>query len=448
MHLPGHNPRAMQAPPRRTATAELATIFVVALLLRLGAVLALPVSPAWDGTIYERAAADIAAGRGYTLHAISPAAPARPTAFYPVGWPAALAATRALGGNRATDLLLQALLGALLAPLTVLLARRLAGSRAGRAAGWACALWPGGVLWSVSWLGEPLFAVLVSVGLVLVTRARRRHRVAALLGAALVLGAAAWVRPTAILVAPLLGLGLGWAWAPRRHTQARRATVGLAAAAVATLVSLAALAPWTTRNALEIGAPVLVSTNGGANLLLGTVGDGRFEHIPRAIDCPEGTPERERDRCRRSHAIARIGAAPVVWLARGALKLVHTFGYETSPAAQLDAALAGRARRARPVIVPLAYALVAGFYAALLLAAAWSAREVLRRPLARAALLAPIGAVALLHFVYLGGDRYHAPLVPLLCVLAAPTLTRLAARLRDEAATRTQRAGRRSARRP
>jgi hypothetical protein len=36
----------------------------------------------------------------------------------------------------------------------------------------------------------------------------------------------------------------------------------------------------------------------------------------------------------------------------------------------------------------------------------------------RAVLFAPIGAIAVLHTVYLGGDRYHAAVAPMLLALA------------------------------
>jgi hypothetical protein len=54
------------------------------------------------------------------------------------------------------------------------------------------------------------------------------------------------------------------------------------------------------------------------------------------------------------------------------------------------------------------------------------AREV--RSHARLALVAPAIALALVHAVFLGGDRYHEPLVPLFAALASPALERLAQR--------------------
>jgi hypothetical protein len=42
-----------------------------------------------------------------------------------------------------------------------------------------------------------------------------------------------------------------------------------------------------------------------------------------------------------------------------------------------------------------------------------------------AAILAPLAGTALVHAVYLGGDRYHAPTVLLLCALAAFAIVEL-----------------------
>jgi hypothetical protein len=366
----------------------------------VGLVLALPVRPRWDGAIYARAAVELAEGRGYTWRVLREGAPPIPTAFYPVGFPAWLAGLRLA---HVDALLAQAVLGALLVPIAWFLARRVGGARAGAIAAWLAALWPGGVLFSISWLAEPLFSVLAGAAVTTVLAARRRRSLAAWSLAGVVLGLAAWVRPTAL---PIAGL-LGWV-----RGRTRGAVVMLA-------IALACLAPWIVRNQRALGATL--STNAGFNLLLGTMGRGAFGEVPPALDCDPALAEADKDRCRVGLAIARIEADPIAWLGRGALKLADTFGHESTPGFYLgDAALRGDPAMLRtialvvsePAWIAIAIAAAVG---------AWCTRR--RR--STHALLAPIAALALLHFVFIGGDRYHADVAPMILALAGVGLARV-----------------------
>jgi hypothetical protein len=400
---------------RCEASRAVVGAFAVGWAVRLGVALALPLTPSWDGVVYERAAAQLAAGEGYTVRMLDPDWPwVRPTAFYPPGWPAVLSLVQPVSGTRTPDLVLQASLGALAILLSAALARRLAGPRAAALAAWLVALWPGGVLASASWMTEPLFTVALLLALLPLVGPRpptRRRLGATLALSALAFGLAAYVRPTALAVAPLALGARGWVLS--RPSPAGARWLGAAGAAALAALALLPLAPWMARNAETVGAAV-VSSNGGANLYVGTL-HARFRRIPDALDCPDGWRELERDRCRTERALARIAAEPLEWLALGGLKLAHTFGYEASPAVQLGAGLGWARPASRPRVRALA-ALGSAFWLALLLAAAAGLRR-----LDPAALppWAAIAALALTHFVFVGGDRYHLPLVPLVAALAA-----------------------------
>ncbi len=444
---------------------------LVALALRLTVGLALPLEPSWDGVVYERAATLLARGESYDLRALNPAAPAHESAFYPVGWPGALALWRAVGMPRRLDLLFAALLGALMVPLTAWLAARIAGPERARAAAWAVALWPGGILAS-PWMGETLFSLLILLALIPLTgtlrvrapdvlggsrdtphrrdgpqrwpvppprysasprrpasplapialRNRHHHaRLAPLIVSGLAFGLAAFVRPTALAIAPLAAFAAGWSADPSWR-RPRRALVGLGSALLVLALSFAVLSPWILRNAREVGAPV-ISTNGGTNLLLGTV-SARYAAMPSAIDCPYGMYELDRDRCRRRRALARIAHAPLSWLALAPFKLAHTFAYETSSAVQLGASL-GMARPTEAPAVRVLAGTATAYWLALLFAAALSLGRVRHRAL----MLAPFLALSAVHAVFIGGDRYHAPLVPLAAALASPLLASFATRV-------------------
>lgn len=446
---------------------------LVGLALRAVVGLALPIVPSWDGVVYERAATQLARGEAYDLRVLNPAAPAHRSAFYPIGWPAALAIWRMAGAPRALDPLLQAILGALAVPLAALVARRLRDRSAAVCAAWTVALWPGGIFASASWMSEPLFGLLLLLGLAPLVA---RHSTGALVAAALGLALATFVRPTALAIAPLAIGAAAWLASRRgvidrdahshtptqrtepigarpdrrkrtdpddERTTARalaeqtahearssshvlsRATRSAAAAALALAIAFAVLSPWMLRNAGAIGGAV-VSANSGANLLAGTV-SARFAHVPREVDCPRGMRELARDRCRRDRALARIASAPLSWIALAPLKLAHTFAYETSSAVQLGASLGIERPTEHPAVWALA-ALATAYWLALLTCALLSLRRTRLR--ARAVVLTPFVALALVHVAFIGGDRYHTPLVPLTAALAAPTIARAVGRVR------------------
>jgi hypothetical protein len=405
------------------AFRELLRITLLALLLRALFVALLGAGPSWDGVIYERAAEQLAHGEGYTQRVLVPSAPAKPSAFFPPGYAAVLSVLHRAAGGRALDPWFQVLCCTLLVPAAWYLGRRVAGARGGRIAAWLVALWPGGIVLSASWFTEPLFGVLLCGALLPLIYARRSQRTRALLWAALWLGLAAYVRPTSLIVTPLLGAVVGFAhlsdgWARRLPRSAAFASVALAC-------SLLPLTPWMVRNQLALGEPVLVSTNGGFNLLLGTIGEGGYGTLG-AHDCPHGMREVVVDRCRRDRAIERISQDPLSWAARGVLKVVHTLGHDSAPAQVLSEALPAGPRSERVVLLSLA---ACRSYWLVLLALAgvgYACAARYRRRLSSFWLLStPIIAMLALHFVYIGGDRYHAPFVPFMGAFAALCWVRL-----------------------
>jgi hypothetical protein len=385
----------------------------VAAMLRLLLIPLTPAVPSWDGVIYVRAAEQLARGEGYTQRILHEANAARPTAFYPVGFPAVLAGVRMLGGGLLADRWLQVAASSALVPLSYFFARRARHRRAGRAAAWIAALWPAGIFLSATWLAEPMFALGVGLSLLPYAYARRRQVPYALAIAALGLGLTAYLRASSLPMVALLGAAAGY--------QRKRSLVqaGIATAALIAL-SLVPLAPWAYRNWHSLGAPVLVSTNGGVNLLLGTRGEGGFVALDPKEPC-KGDPLREveRDRCYARRAREAILAEPLSWMARGLLKLAHTFGHESAMAQCFGEGLLldAQARTAwrlwalglcRVGYLPILGAAIVG---GLRIARGGSLRM-------RAIFFAPILALALLHVVYLGGDRYHAAVAPMLLALA------------------------------
>ncbi len=386
----------------------LALTLALTLATRAALVAATREPPRWDGFFYARFAEAIAQGAGYAERAADGSA--RPTAFYPVGYPAALAlALRAVGDATVAAALVNLLAALAAATAVVLVAARADGERAATRAGLAYALYPGAVLWCGAAMTETLHGALLALALAALCAPQRpRHRAVGRFAAGLALGAATLVRPQSLLLLPLAGLA------------ARSARGRLAALALAALGAAAVVAPWTARNCAQLDACALVSTNGGSNLLIGTFPDARggYRRPAPADGCADVRGEVQRDRCMSAVARGRIREAPGRWLALAGLKLGGTFLWEHDPASYLRGE-----RRDRFGAAPYG-ALVALCTAAwwALLAAAW--RGLGRASASEASAVATrfavgaLAATAFTHGVFLGADRYHLVVVPLLCVTA------------------------------
>jgi 4-amino-4-deoxy-L-arabinose transferase-like glycosyltransferase len=406
---------------RRPLRRGLLAPTLAALTVRLALLVVLPIAPAWDGIVYAHAADRMAEGEGFTRHAIDPLEPTTPTAFYPVGFPALLVPLRWIGGGRTLDPFLQSLLGAAIVPVVGLLGRRTGGARVGRLAAWITALWPGGVLLSLSWLSEPAFCLLAALASLVVASSRRRARGRAILIASVLLSVAAYLRPVALPMLALLVFGVALASARSVRTRARVFThLALRAAIVASCV----LAPWAIRSSHALGGAVLLSTNGGSNFLIGTIGEGVYDPIPSALEC-HATDELEADHCRAARALERIRTAPLDALARALLKLAHTFGHDSAPAQAWASALRAPDPAVRESAALLALGLSRVAWLALLALSLAGAALSLRRErtIVHTALFAPPLAIALTHTLMLGGDRYHAPAAASMAVLAAVAWT-------------------------
>jgi 4-amino-4-deoxy-L-arabinose transferase-like glycosyltransferase len=222
--------------------------------VRLAWVAIIHARPISDYAFYYQTAGGLAAGHGYAILG-------HPTAFFPVGYPAFLAALFALFGTSLTTLkVANVALWALTAALAYVLGVQLGGRRVGLIGGLIVALYPDYVIYSSLAASENLFVpLLLGACCALAGGPARRPsaRRAALAGA--LLGLAILVRSTALLVPLLAALIIWLGWRSRRGALAALCVVAAAACVVA---------PWAVRNALVMGAPA-VSTNGGYTLWIG-----------------------------------------------------------------------------------------------------------------------------------------------------------------------------------
>lgn len=209
---------------------------------------------------YVRYGREIAAGEGYVSYTAG-----TPTAYYPVGYPALLAAVFWTAARLpfAVDLpdavaLVHAVLGSVAVAAVWMLGRRAVSPTAGLVAAGVVALHPDLVAYTASYaletafLGFAMGALAVIAGHDWATGAPSRNRCLAFGG---VLALTTLIRPfalpfvLAVAVAVVLA-GAGW----------RRAA---GAVGWALLVVVVVLVPWTIRNAVQLDAFVPISTNLG-----------------------------------------------------------------------------------------------------------------------------------------------------------------------------------------
>jgi 4-amino-4-deoxy-L-arabinose transferase-like glycosyltransferase len=257
---------------------------LIALILRL-----IPVLLSYDLPIglddmfqYDMLARSLVAGNGYRWYAEEDLSlieqvlqMERPADYDPQGvltshrspgYPAFLAAVYAIFGVGSHRFfaarLVQAVLGAMLAPLTWSLARRLGfDERASRWSAIAIAVLPLLVIYPLALASENTFFPLLTLSLVLALRARERNRTRDYALTGFVLGLAALTRS---IIAGFTRIVALWAW---RTAEDRRA--GLRNGAALLLCFVLVTLPWAVRNTIMHGRPTWIESSLGYNLYVG-----------------------------------------------------------------------------------------------------------------------------------------------------------------------------------
>ncbi len=376
-----------------------------------------------DPAFYSVLAESLADGDGYTLPG------GEPTAYYPVGYPAALGVVYwAVGVLPVIDDLplatgiFQLVLGVLTIVLTFTMARIVVGPRVALVSAGIVALFPNLIFHTAVPLTETLFTLLVLVVIVVACAAdfRAPSRMS-VIGLGLVLGLSMLVRPVSLGL--LVALAVGWrlagqAWRP---LLIRLVTV----AAVAGLV----IVPWTARNLVVMDAPVAKSTNVGDNVCIGSFDgatggyvlseecSGGYEHLERPAY------ETERNSGALRHGLSWAARNPHRVLALLPWKIGLTFEHDHDGLDAVESYGGDRfiAQQWRDLLASVADG---WFFACLALWAIALPSSLRGRDprgvfvfLAVPALIAPV----LLTF---GDARFHVPIIPLLAVGAGATLER------------------------
>jgi len=412
----------------------LVALFLLALGLRLAWIAYADPSPRDgrfdDSSWYDVTAQTIADGRGYIFF------DGAPTAAWPVGYPAFLAALyKVTDDNVLSAKVANAFLGALTVLGVYALGALVFGSRAGWAAALVMTFFPNQVFFATLVMSETLSAFLLLSALLAVLyltldEKHRRWWGAAVAGG--LIGLTAMVRGEFLLffLVPLLPwrLVLG-SW---------RRTLGYAGIAFAAMVLV--LTPWTVRNADRLGYPVVGSTGAVANFLAGhwSGADGaatfgaELPILEEYGDLPN--PEREVAvyRAEIRKAVAWAVRHPWEEITLVPRKLYHL--YRADDPAMLWT-------QNRPVLdqeevdwfgtIANGYYYVVGGWVLLSLPAWWRLRDPRRLLL----ILTVLYFSLIFGVVFIGDLRYHFALVPTAVVLASPALVALreSVRRREEA---------------
>lgn len=303
-----------------------------------------------DPALYRGFARHLADGDGYVSLL------GEPTTYYPPGYPLFLGALQKVldlvglrGSLPAGAAVVQALLGGVGAAAVAVAGGRIGRALGGRstarvspravgiASGLALALWPNLVAHASVLLSETLFVALFACFLagVFVLADGDRPRWGPAIATAAALGAATLVRPQVLLCLP--AVGLAW-WIAKVPWRRALPLLGVLAAG-----AVLAVVPWTVRNAVVMGSPVPISTNGGDNLCIGfrDEASGGFaiseacDTGDRYVDGPRVEVRRDRENVRR--ALRWIRENPLEVPALSARKLWLTFRDDSDALAAAEA---------------------------------------------------------------------------------------------------------------
>lgn len=395
---------------------------LIGLALRWWRLNAVDTQPVTDFSWYFDRGQELSTGQGY-------AEDGKPTAYWPVGWPAFLGLLfKFFGASVWVGKIANTLLSLVTIPLTYSLGQRLFKSRTTALIGaFFMAVNPAFVAYSGILASEPLFTVLTLAGMLLLVKGEDKSS-GWFWGGAL-FGLAVLVRPQAAIL-PALILVAHWLWDSRwkREFPFWRAILS------SHLAMIGVLLPWLIRCYIVFGSLVFVSTNGGDNLLIGAHpnADGRYANpwtqcgLTRAPNTPELVWEKKA----RGTAIFWIKQHPGRWLALAPAKLNEAFigGTDiaywsfqkkfdklTEPGIGEDKPLYKQFQTIGNQYKTLLLALFGVGLAATLMAR-FSKRE---RPALPISPLLVIAASAAVVVVFFGNSRFVMPIAPLMGLYAA-----------------------------
>ena len=376
--------------------------------------------PGDDAFRYDFAARALLDGQGY-VHFNG-----EPTAFWPPGYPLLLAAAYGLFGESVVVAeLLNVVLGTATGGLVYLIGRRTLGQGPALVGAGIVAAFPSLVFFTAVTLSEVTFTFLVLLAvylLIVEAQSGRRRDLRLLLAAGLVLGYASLVRGQAML----LPLALLPFWL---RSGADRSAIADKLVALGLGIGLI-VAPWTVRNAIEMEAPVPISTNAGVDFWIGhhEGASGRGQLADELVfSRPELTTAQREVYINaegQRQGIAYMLTHPFHEVGLVVQKLFWLYAHDTEGLSWNES------HGGQPILSDVVRAGLASvsnlYYFALLGLVALGARLwfSLRDP-GRLLLISLVVYWTLVHVIFFGDPRFHAPIMPVVALLAALPLAAL-----------------------
>jgi len=383
------------------------SIILIALLLRVLWVVAVPVIPVSDSHAYDTFAQNLASGQGYGWSSTSL------TAYWPVGTSFAYSLLYQVFGHTYLPIVvLNILLAVVIIGVSMRLAETWFNRRVATITGLILALWPSQIEFTTVLASELLFTALVLIALVVWINERISLRARAVL-VGLVLAAASYVRPIALLI-PILLLFF-------RCVSKREIFKTLNATLIMLVLMALLIAPWSIRNTQLFGQFVTISTNEGSNLWMGNnpVSTGGYMELPTEV---AGMNEAQRDKYLKSVAIAHIKEKPLQFVTRTMTRLVDTHSRESIGVTWNEKGLV--TRYGTNVLLPLK--MINQIYWLSVLGLALIGIVLLGKRHGWVIISHPTIMIwayfASVHAVIVAQDRYHFPSIPMIAILTAFTL--------------------------
>ena len=374
-----------------------------------------------DAGYYDFFAVSIKDGQGYVLPDGSP------TAFWPVGYPGALAALYTVFGHSLVAAkLLNALLGAATAGLVYLLARRWFGAWQATAAGMIYAAFPGAIGFASLTMSETLFTFLFVAALYVVARAVETdsHDILWAAAFAVIAAATAYVRGQALALPFFAAAWLllaGWGW---------QRVLAYSGVALALMIGLSI--PWLVRNTIVFGEPTFLSTNFGINLWLGhnPAADGGFDYQQQLgfagqfADLPAVERELAWNREGLRQGVRYLLNHPIDEAGLSVKKIINLYR-DDSDAIRWNEQNGGGLIFGSSERVALRATFDSYFYVALTAGAAGLCIGLWRRQPWLGPVACTVALWTLVHVVFFAEPRLHAPILPFLAIAATVPLVEL-----------------------
>jgi hypothetical protein len=289
------------------------------------------------------------------------------------------------------------------------LSRRWFGEPVAVITAWILACWPLLIQYTTILASELYFVLFVLLAFWLASMPGRAWGTRGLCSG-IALAAASYVRPLALIMAPLLFM--------KEAIENRQRSGAIFACTLAIVVMGACILPWSVRNWHVFDRFVLISTNGGANLWMGNnpEADTGYMQLPE-LDIPN---EADRDSFLGRQARQYMAQDPIAFFVRMVRKAISLHDRESIGVAWNERGIAQRTGHG--TLSPLKLVSSAYWWAILAVAIYGIFAFARNFGLLRLLTCPPLAAWAYFTLVYsvtVAGDRYHIPSIPFIAMMAA-----------------------------